>query len=349
MTGKQYDWSKVEFGQFLIKFSYIGTRYCGVAYQDEETLTVEREIFRSLMKTKMIKSREECNFSRCGRTDAGVHAAGNYICLSVRVKPEIDHLKVINKVLPSDIRFLGMRKVCEKFSARFDCKGRVYKYFQPVWRGLDIGVMEQASHHLLGEHDFRNFCKMDVGATTNYKRRIHSIKFTLDEPKSVVEIEIRGNAFLWHQVRCMVAILLLIGEGAEDESLITELLNVEKNPRKPLYRMAEPSGLVLYDCVFDPNMFEDKKEPMAIEETIVHLMSHRNDLAETLRLSCVLGAMCGLENTKAGNIDRWTEVTRYTQLMSRATSPSLEEKIEAHESKKRKASNQSIATSEEVE
>jgi len=349
MTGKEYDWSKVEFAQFLIKFSYIGTRYCGVAYQDEETLTVEREIFRALMKTKMIKSREECIFSRCGRTDAGVHAAGNYICLSLRVKPEIEHLKVINKVLPSDIRFLAMRRVDEKFSARFDCKGRIYKYFQPVWQGLDVGLMERASRLLLGEHDFRNFCKMDVGATTNYKRKIHSIKFTLDEPKSVVEIEIRGNAFLWHQVRCMVAILLLIGEKAEEESLITELLDVGKNPRKPLYRMAEPTGLVLHDCMFDSNAFLDIKEPMAIGETLPHLMAHRRDLAETLRLSCVLGAMCGLENTAAGTLERWTEVTRYTQLMKRATSPSLEEKIEAHETKKRKASTQSIATSEEVE
>jgi tRNA pseudouridine38/39 synthase len=320
-----------------------------VAYQDEETLTVEREIFRALMKTKMIKSREECNFSRCGRTDAGVHAAGNYICLSLRVKPEIDHLKVINKVLPSDIRFLAMRRVDEKFSARFDCKGRIYKYFQPVWQGLDVGVMERASRLLLGEHDFRNFCKMDVGATTNYKRKIHSIKFTLDKPKSVVEIEIRGNAFLWHQVRCIVAILLLIGEKAEEESLITELLDVGKNPRKPLYRMAEPTGLVLYDCMFDPDAFLDVKEPMTIGETLPHLMAHRRDLAETLRLSCVLGAMCGLDNTAAGNLERWTEVTRYTQLMNRATSPSLEEKIEAHETKKRKASTQSIATSEEVE
>jgi tRNA pseudouridine38/39 synthase len=350
MVGKEYDWSKVEFAQFLIKISYVGTRYCGVAYQDEEIWTVEREIFRALVKTKMIKSREECTFSRCGRTDAGVHAAGNYLCMSLRVFPEIDHLKVINKVLPSDIRFLAIRRVGDNFSARFDCKGRIYKYFQPVWKGLDVGVMESASRLLLGEHDFRNFCKMDVGATTNYKRKIHSIQFRLDEAKSVVEIEIRGNAFLWHQVRCMVAILLLIGEGLEDESLIRELLAVEKNPRKPLYRMADPSGLVLFDCLFDQEAFSDRKEAMTIGESTPFVMSHRNDLAETLRLSCVLTAMCGLEHTGAGNLDRWVEQTRYTQVMKRATSPSLEEKLEAHEStKKRKATTQSIATSEELE
>jgi len=345
-VSKPYDWSKVEFAQFLIKFSYIGTHYSGVAYQDEEIATVEREIFRALIKTKMIKGREECNFSRCGRTDAGVHAAGNYISLSLRVKPEIDHLKVINKVLPSDIRFLGIRRVDEKFSARFDCKGRVYKYFQPVWNGLDIQRMQHASRLLIGEHDFRNFCKMDVTATTNYIRKIHTIDFTVDNEKSVVEIQIRGNAFLWHQVRCIVAILLMIGEGIEDEVLISELVDVEKNPRKPLYRMADPSGLVLYDCLFDEVAIGGR---ITIEETFDNLMSHRAALAENLRISCVLQAINGLSGTAAGSIERWTEVNRHTALLKRAKCPSLEEKLDAQDVKKRKREEVSISTGEDVE
>jgi tRNA pseudouridine38/39 synthase len=295
----------------------------------------------------MIRGREECNFSRCGRTDAGVHAAGNYICLSLRVKPEIDHLKVINKVLPSDIRFLGIRRVDEKFSARFDCKGRVYKYFQPVWSGLSIDRMISASRLLIGEHDFRNFCKMDITATTNYIRRIFSIEFTLDEPKSVVEIQIQGNAFLWHQVRCIVAILLMIGEGIEDESLIGELLDVEMNPRKPLYRMADPSGLVLFDCVFDESAIGGA---ITIDESFEHLMTHREDLAETLRRVCVLQAMNGLPSTRAGTIERWTEVNRHTLLFKRAKCPSLEEKLDAHEvQRKKKNEVTSISTGEDVE
>jgi tRNA pseudouridine38/39 synthase len=326
---KTYDWSKARFQQFLIKFSYVGTRYCGVAYQDEETPTVEREIFRALCLTKMVKSREECNFSRCGRTDAGVHAAGNYLCLALRVDPPIDHLKVINKVLPSDIRFLALREVPESFSARFDCKGRIYKYYQPLWSGLDVARMHAAAQKFLGEHDFRNFCKMDVGATTNYVRRIFSIEFKLDTHKSVLEIEIRGNAFLWHQVRCIVAILLLIGESLEDIELVDELLDYKKTPRKPLYRMADPSGLVLYDCIFQlPN-------PVSIDECQDTLMSHREALAESLRLSCVLQAINGLGSTETGMIDRWTEQNRYTQLLARATCPSLEEKVHAHQVKKK--------------
>ena len=323
MGGKHYDWSKVEFHQFLIKFSYVGTNYQGVAYQDENTPTVEREIFRVLTLTKIIKSREECNFSRCGRTDTGVHAAGNYISISLRVKPEIDHLAVINKLLPGDIRLLAMRPVATDFSARFKCRRRIYKYYQPVWQGLDVGKMERAAQRLVGEHDFRNYCKMDVLATTNFKRRIFSVTFTMQEDKSVVEIEVNGNAFLWHQIRCIVAVLLAVGEGLENEELVSDLLDIEKMPRKPLYALADPSGLVLYDCVFDID------PPFTVEECTETLRGHRLQLAETLRMACVLQAINGMTETKAGSIVPWQERKAYREIRKRGTCPSLEEKIES--------------------
>lgn len=43
-------------------------------------------------------------------------------------------------------------------------------------------------------------------------------------------LEIVGHAFLWHQIRCIMAVLVLIGQGNEDPSIITELLDVERNP-----------------------------------------------------------------------------------------------------------------------
>ena len=326
---KEYDWSKVEFQQFLIKFSYVGTNYQGVAYNDENTPTVEREIFKALCLTKMIKSRETCNFSRCGRTDTGVHAAGNYMSISLRVKPEIDHLLIANKVLPNDIRLLAIRPVPTDFSARFRCKRRVYRYFQPVWKGLDIDKMKKAADRLIGEHDFRNFCKMDVAATTNFKRTIYSVNFSLDYHKSILEIEVNGNAFLWHQIRCIVAVLLLIGEGLEQEQLITDMLDIETMPRKPLYPLADPSGLVLYDCFFDID------PPFTVEECTETLRAHRTHMAETLRMGSVLQAINGLANTDAGTIIKWTDRRNYRAMKERGTCPSLEEKVENHKNKKR--------------
>ena len=61
---------------------------------------------------------------------------------------------------------------------------------------------------------------------------------------------LNGSAFLWHQVRHMISILFLIGQGLEAPTLIDELLDVSHNPCKPHYEMADDAPLVLRDCIF---------------------------------------------------------------------------------------------------
>eukprot|EP00795_Rhopilema_esculentum_P006601 gene6601-12140_t len=124
------------------------------------------------------------------------------------------------------------------------------------------GAMQKASDKLLGEHDFRNFCKVDVGNNVNhFVRKIESInisacdengaRVTTDKEDQMFEITICGMAFLWHQVRCMVSVLFLIGLRLESSEVIDRLLDVEFCPKKPQYSMASEVPLVLYDCTFD--------------------------------------------------------------------------------------------------
>jgi len=47
-------------------------------------------------------------------------------------------------------------------TVRFSCSSREYKYFIVQDGSLDLPAMRQAAQHLLGEHDFRHFCKADV-------------------------------------------------------------------------------------------------------------------------------------------------------------------------------------------
>lgn len=146
---------------------------------------------------------------------------------------------------------------------------------------LDIEAMREGARYFVGSHDFRNFCKLDTSKQiTNFVRKISHADIELaPDPLSylrrpefaqfqgygldqVLEIKshdpavqvytftLHGSAFLWHQVRHMVAILFLIGQGLESPSIVRELLDVEKNPRKPTYEMASDAPLVLWDCVF---------------------------------------------------------------------------------------------------
>jgi hypothetical protein len=62
---------------------------------------------------------------------------------------------------------------------------------------------------------------------------------------------IKGFGFLWHQVRCMASVLFLIGQGLEEPQVIDQLLDTEKNARKPDYLMASDLPLVLWDNGFE--------------------------------------------------------------------------------------------------
>jgi len=86
---------------------------------------------------------------------------------------------------------------------------------------------------------------------------------------------IRGSAFLWHQIRCMVNILFLVGQGLEDVSAIDKMLDAATEPRRPAYNLASDVPLVLWDCVFpkdrdDPTCKEGMEWIHVGEECPVH-------------------------------------------------------------------------------
>lgn len=57
---------------------------------------------------------------------------------------ELPYVKMLNRVLPQDIRVLDWAPAPEGFSARFDCKSRTYCYYFP--RGsLDVALMAEAA------------------------------------------------------------------------------------------------------------------------------------------------------------------------------------------------------------
>ncbi|OTB03443.1 hypothetical protein M426DRAFT_321806 [Hypoxylon sp. CI-4A] len=147
---------------------------------------------------------------------------------------------------------------------------------KPGW--LDIEAMRKAAKKFEGHHDFRNFCKVDPSKLNiNFERRI--LESDIVEVKDaetalpflernefkpigasdtqlqeklpkVYYFHVRGTAFLWHQIRCMVSIIFMVGQGLEDPSVVDRLLDIEAEPRRPNYQLADEVPLVLWDCVF---------------------------------------------------------------------------------------------------
>lgn len=154
---------------------------------------------------------------------------------------------------------------------------------------LNIAAMREAAKNFIGLHDFRNFCKVDASKQiSNFERRIfytdiveedttatlgfvNSTNFLPEDSKiidgsnkssrypKVYSFTLHGSAFLWHQVRHMVAVLFLVGQGLETPPIVSELLDVKKNPRRPTYEMATDTPLVLWDCIF-PHVDDMKRK-----------------------------------------------------------------------------------------
>jgi tRNA pseudouridine38/39 synthase len=152
---------------------------------------------------------------------------------------------------------------------------------------LDIAAMKEAASYFLGVHDFRNFCKVDGSKQlTNFERNIFyadivevpdttsvlefvngkeflpASRVEMTSAPKVYTFTLHGSAFLWHQVRHMVAILFLVGQGLEPPSIVKELLDAEKNPCRPLYEMASDTPLVLWNCVFPQEDDPERKDIM---------------------------------------------------------------------------------------
>lgn len=325
-----------------LRVHYDGATYNGLAQNvnTPDDNSVEKALFAALQKTCLIDSRDECGYSRSGRTDKGVSAFGQVVALRVRsafpigtlvddgknsnvedrkliqetdlpknhlekifcwvpskprkdgkggdgssqeapkmIQKEIaerDFAQIINNCLPPTIRILGWSPVSEEFSARFSTKSRTYRYFF-VRRDLDLEAMAQALEYMKGRHDFRNMCKMNCEEVDNFERVVNYAKIVtaityscneyLDFPyvdykslgvnrekndanRQVCYFEIQGQAFLWHQIRCIASILFMVGKKLESPEIILDLLDIEKNPGKPSYPFAADLPLVLHRCEY---------------------------------------------------------------------------------------------------
>lgn len=264
---KEFDFSKYNKRFIALRFAYVGWDYNGLNFQYEPTPlpTVEEEILKALAKSKLITQVDPacCNFSRCGRTDKGVSAMNQVISLDVRSNlipedqlsssnddKELPYLAILNSLLPTDIRITA---VClrppPKFDARFSCSYRHYRYIFRKY-DLDLDLMQEGAKRYEGVRDFRNFCKIDGSKQiTNYKREVLSANIIHLRDDFYI-FDLKGSAFLWHQVRCMMAVLFAVGQKLEAPSIIDDLVDVEKFPGKPSFEMANDVPLVLYDCVF---------------------------------------------------------------------------------------------------
>ena len=236
----QYPEREVLDGTIVLCVGYDGARFSGYAEQPGQ-LTVAGEIRRALQ----VFLRRDVELTCAGRTDAGVHAISQYVSFPAYA----GELEILRKrwmramaaLLPSDISLNQVYHAAPGFSVRFDARARTYTYriatgeSKPLltrnycwWHRLplDVGAMERAAACLVGEHDFKSFCKVASAVGKPTCRFVREVSFASERQlgEELIAFTITGNAFLHSMVRTIVGSLVEVGSGRRDEEWLAQAL-----------------------------------------------------------------------------------------------------------------------------
>ncbi|MDP4155206.1 MAG: tRNA pseudouridine(38-40) synthase TruA [Bacillota bacterium] len=238
--------------------SYDGTNFSGYQVQPNKR-TVQSELEACL--AKLHKGKEVKVFAS-GRTDAGVHAKGQVIHFdSSLLIPEDRWPIALNSLLPDDIAVLSAEYAVPSFHARFDAKGKEYRYVlqlsskrDPFLRNyayqfpypLNLEAMKEGASFLLGTHDFTSFCSAKTEVEDKI-RTIREIEFLRD--KELLTLKFVGDGFLYNMVRILVGTLMEIGSGERKPNEIKKIL--EGKDRRLAGKTAPANGLYLWEVFYE--------------------------------------------------------------------------------------------------
>ncbi len=242
--------------RFVLKLSYDGTDYAGWQRQ-KNALTVQEALENALLEL----AGREIKITGSGRTDAGVHAAGQ-VChfdddlLSVPPQKLPDAL---NRFLPPSVRVLEGWSADPSFDCNRSAKRKTYcyslyegerenplkeRYAVRVERLPSLETLRNFAKLFEGEHDFKAFCASGSSVKTTV-RTIYAVE--IQESRSFggrdIKIFVTGNGFLYNMVRTLVGELLDLAENRKTEQSLREAYETGK--RELLGKTMPAKGLTM--------------------------------------------------------------------------------------------------------
>ena len=245
---------------YRLLLEYDGSRYHGWQKQGERQSaqgirtvagTLERVLHEAGFRVQTLVG--------AGRTDIGVHAAGQvaHLHLSASKGPSAAELRrKLDEGLPSDIAVRSITPCSPAFHARHDAVERSYLYQIGLRRSafakpylwwvkgrLDLAILQAAWKSFEGHHDMAAFADLEPGEDSRCQIRLCE----LSREGSLVLLRVTARHFLRRQARRMVGAAVLCGLGKE--KLETIALDLRKpNPDVTLHwaeNAAPSSGLFL--------------------------------------------------------------------------------------------------------
>jgi tRNA pseudouridine38-40 synthase len=267
--------------RYQVILAYDGSRFKGFQRQ-AKARSVQGVVEVALRKL----SWQGRSILAAGRTDTGVHATGQVIAFELdwNHDPQ-DLLTALNSHLPTDVVAREVRQVCPSFHPRYDASWRKYSYriycqlvreplLEPyawrVWPAVKLDALQEAARPLPGTHDFGAFgTPPQSGGNTN---RVVLEATWKQEPPYLI-FEITGQAFLYHMVRHIVFMQVMIAQGKLTVEELRQALNtgpdisiriepVQSPSNQLVHGLAPAQGLILAEVHYPPESFqmaEDKQ------------------------------------------------------------------------------------------
>ena len=243
--------------RYVLTVAYDGTEFSGWQRQKGATSvqeTLENAVLAALGKTVRVTG--------SGRTDAGVHAAGQ-VChfdLDATVPPE-KMPDCLNVKLPASVRVLSGRAGAESFDSCRSAKKKTYRYSlyesereMPLKERYAVraesiptlAALKKAASLMEGTKDFKAFCSSGSAVKTTVRT------VWVEEGKSFgsrdVFISVCGNGFLYNMVRTMVGELLDLASGKRSEESLLEAF--QSGQRGLLGKTMPAKGLCLMNVAY---------------------------------------------------------------------------------------------------
>ena len=250
----------------MLTIEYDGSEFSGWQRQPERR-TVQGELEKVLSKVCGVP----VQINGTSRTDAGVHALGQRASFKVESGIPTDKIKLAaNNILAGgknlasqvgDVRILEIEEKEQDFHARFDSKGKKYRYVvfnddnQDIFRRkycyqvnkpLNIEDMQKAATNIVGTHDFACFQSAGGQEKETTVRTIYSLDVFRNQ-KDVV-IEVAGDGFLYNMVRIITGTLVEVGLGKRKPEDLIEI--IESTDRKMAGHKAPAEGLYLVEVYY---------------------------------------------------------------------------------------------------
>jgi tRNA pseudouridine38-40 synthase len=246
-----------------LTIAYRGTEFSGWQRQTAKR-TVQGCIEDALEKIW----REKISLQGSGRTDTGVHALGQVASFNApRRHGAVDLLRALNANLPHDVRIVKCRLVSPAFHARFDAKGKTYRYLilnrlvqdpftlDTHWhvpRPLDLPAMRRAARFLLGKHNFASFTSnpgYERESTVRTMRRVSIVR-----QGATLVFHFTADGYLYRMVRNLVGALAKVGLGKITVDDFGKILKAQSRSAAP--ETAPACGLYLMNVTYGTRSLE---------------------------------------------------------------------------------------------